>query len=181
MKLLSLAAILIAQPVVAETVSAEISSYTFPPLIVQMPGVDVHAGQYQTRIDGQPDTAWCAEIEQFLQFGTTVEYTVIDADVSFGRSVAGQLDAILSYAATGHPVDARESANMQVDIWRAISGDPLSGIYNAPLTVEAFLLHNNDRQNLIVGRPYVAIYEPEPTILMVIGLGLLALRSKYGA
>ncbi len=158
----------------AETVSVAVDSYTFPPLIVQMPGVDVHAGQYQVRIDGQPDTAWCAEIEQFLQFGTTVEYQVLDADVVFGREIASQLDAILSYAATGHPIDARESANMQVDIWRASVGAPLSGLYNAPLTVEAFVLHNNDRQDLIVGQPYVAVDEPAPALLLALGLGLIA-------
>ena len=159
----------------AETVSVAVDSYTFPPLIVQMPGVDVHAGQYQVRIDGQPDTAWCAEIEQFLQFGTTVEYQVLDADVVFGREIASQFDAILSYAATGHPIDARESANMQVDIWRASVGAPLSGLYNAPLTVEAFVLHNNDRQDLIGGRPWVAVNEPAPALLLALGLGLIAI------
>ena len=159
----------------AETVSVAVDSYTFPPLIVQMPGVDVHAGQYQVRIDGQPDTAWCAEIEQFLQFGTTVEYQVLDADVVFGREIASQFDAILSYAATGHPIDARESANMQVDIWRAIVSEPLSGLYNAPLTVEAFVLHNNDRQDLIGGRPWVAVNEPAPALLLALGLGLIAI------
>lgn len=175
MKLLAcLLAASVSAVTLAETVSVAVDSYTFPPLIVQMPGVDVHAGQYQVRIDGQPGTAWCAEIEQFLQFGTTVEYEVIDADVAFGRTIAGQLDAILSYAATGHPIDARESANMQVDIWRAVASEPLSGLYNAPLTVEAFVLHNNNRQDLVVGRPWVAVNEPAPALLLALGLGLIA-------
>jgi hypothetical protein len=164
----------------AETVSASIDRYTFPPLIVQMPGVDLHAGQYQARIDGIPETAWCAEVGQFLQFGTAVGYRVVDADVAFGRSIAEQLDAILSYAATGRPVDARESANMQVDVWRAIATQPLSGLYTSPLTVEAFLLSNENRQDLIVGRPYVAIDEPEPGLLLLLGIGLMAIRSRYG-
>ena len=164
----------------AKNVSAAIDRYTFPPLIVQMPGVDLHAGQYQARIDGSTDTAWCAEPGQFIQFSTTVEYNVVDADVEFGSSIAGQLDAILSYAATGHPFDARESANMQVDIWRALATEQLSGVYTTPLTVEAFVLINEDRQDLIVGRPRVAINEPDPGLILFLGFGFLAIRSRYG-
>jgi hypothetical protein len=78
-----------------------------------------YAGQYQARIDGIPETAWCAT-------------------------------------------------------------QPLSGLYTSPLTVEAFLLSNENRQDLIVGRPYVAIDEPEPGLLLLLGIGLMAIRSRYG-
>ena len=164
----------------AETIPVKLEQYTFSPLIVSMPGRDVHAGQYQGLIDGKTGTAWCVELGEFLQFGTGVGYEVLDADIVFGQTAAQVLDSILSYEAAGHPVDAQESADMQVDIWRGSIGEPLSGLYNSPKTREAFILHNNDRQDLLVGRPWIAINEPAPGLLLLLGLGILGCRRWYG-
>lgn len=163
----------------AETIPVKLEQYTFSPLIVSMPGLDTHAGQYQGVLDGRLGTAWCVELGEFLQFGTVVEYEVLDADEVFGKAVAQTLDSILSYEVLGHPIDARESANMQVDIWRTLVGEPVSGLYNAPKNVEAFILHNNDRQDLLVGRPWIAINEPAPGLLLLLGLGILSCRRWY--
>lgn len=163
-------------PVWADTIPAKVEQYTFAPLIVSMPGIDIHAGQYNIQLDQQADVAWCAELGEFLQFGSVVEYEVLDADTVFGKAVANTLDSILSYAITGHPVDARESANMQVDIWRAIANEPLSGLYESPKTQEAFILHNDNRQDLMLGRPWITVDEPEPLWLLAFGLGLLGIR-----
>ena len=173
-------ALILTNGVQAETISVKLEQYAFSPLIVSMPGRDIHAGQYQGLIDGKAGTAWCVELGQFLQFGTTVEYEILDADAVFGPAVAQVLDSILSWQVLGHPADARESADMQVDIWRTVIGELVSGLYNSPLTVEAFVLHNNDRQDLLIGRPWVAVDEPAPGLLIVLGLGLLAVRSRYG-
>ena len=76
----------------AETIPVKLEQYTFSPLIVSMPGGDVHAGQYQGLIDGKTGTAWCVELGGFLQFGTGVGYEVLDADEVFGQTAAQVLD-----------------------------------------------------------------------------------------
>lgn len=159
------------------TVDVRIDRYTYPPIIVHAGGREVHAGQYLGVMDRAPITAWCAELEQFLQFGTVQQYDVLAAVEVYDTQTALRLDQLLSWTnQNGQPKDAIESADIQVDIWRILSGsDPIGDYTAAPITVQAVLLHHANRQDLVTGYPLIAVPvgEPTPAIPLSLGVGFL--------
>ena len=68
----------LATPVVVER-------FTFP-----------YAGQYTAISEGQEFTAWCAEQSQYLHFGETIDYTLIDGTLAWGVEKEDRLDRLLS-------------------------------------------------------------------------------------
>lgn len=171
----------------AATVEVTIDRYTYPPIIVPAGARDVHAGQYLGVMDREPITAWCAELEQFLQFGTVQQYDVLLSEDVYGAETALRLAQVLSWTNNpGHPSDAIESAAIQVDIWRILAGaDPIGDYTAAPITVQAVVLHHADRQDLVSSHPLLAVPvgEPTPAIPLSLGVGFLcgylATRRKH--
>lgn len=161
-----------------QTADVTIDRYTYPPIIIPAGGRDVHAGQYLGVMDRDPITAWCAELEQFLQFGTVQEYNILAAADVYGADTALSLAQLLSWTNhTGHPSDALESAALQVDIWRILAGaDPIGDYTGTPITVRAAVLHHNTRQDLLIGQPLLAVQvdEPDPGIPLSLGIGFIA-------
>lgn len=132
------------------------------------------AGEYTAAGDDGPFPAWCAEKEQFLRFGESIEYEQIDGVTAWGTEKAYALDRLMSWAAlNGEPSDSPQSAAIQQAIWGILEGG--AGVFDTsgvPITLHVYQLHNLDKQDLLVTVP---LDEPEPLPLALIGLLLLSL------
>lgn len=160
------------------TVELRIDGYRFAPLIVQAGNRAVHAGAYYGVSGAEPVTAWCAELEQFLQFGTVQSYQVVPAAEVYGAETALKLAQMLSWTKqTGEPANAESSAAIQVDIWRILAGDEAIGDYSTePITEEPLLFRHQNRQDLVISHPLLAVPvgEPTPAIPFALGVGFIA-------
>lgn len=160
------------------TVDVRIDGYRFAPEIVQVGNRAVHAGQYYGTMDREPFTAWCAELEEFLQFGSVNEYQIIPADEAYGAETALKLAQLLSWTKqTGQPTDASESAAIQVDIWSIQAGDDPQGDYSGALITERpIVLRHRNRQDIVSSYPLIAVPvgEPTPAIPFALGIGFIA-------
>lgn len=138
----------LATPVVVER-------YTFP-----------SAGQYTATFNEAEFQAWCAEKLQYLRFGETIEYTLIDGTAAWGVEKTDRLDRLLSWAT---PTNATESYAVQQDIWTILEGGiGLLNVDGTEITVHAYQLHNDTRQDLVVPFP-----TNEPTALFLMGLAMV--------
>ena len=145
-----------ATPVVVE-------HYTFPP-----------AGQYTAVSNDVEFQAWCAEISQYLYFGETIEYTLIDGTAAWGVEKTDRLDRLLSWAA---PTNTTESYAVQQDIWTILAGGTgLLNVDDTAITVHTYQLHNDTRQDLVVPFP---INEPAPLLLVGLALVGAGMWRKY--
>jgi len=145
----------LATPVVVER-------FTFP-----------YAGQYTAISEGQEFTAWCAEQSQYLHFGETIDYTLMDGTLAWGVEKEDRLDRLLSLP---KPTNVTESYAIQQDIWTIlVGGTGLIDVDNTPVTVHAYQLHNDTRQDLLITFP---IDEPLPLPLALTGLALIGLGVR---
>lgn len=160
------------------TVDVRIDGYRFAPEIVHAGNRAVHAGQYYGTMDREPVVAWCGELEEFLQFGSVNEYQILTADEAYGAETALKLARLLSWTKqTGQPTNARESADIQVDIWSIQAGDDPQGDYSVALiTEQPIVLRHRNRQDIVSSHPLLAVPvdEPDPGIPLSLGVGFIA-------
>lgn len=124
------------------------------------------AGQYTAVSRSMEFQAWCAEKLQYLRFGETIEYTLIDGTTAWGAEKTDRLDRLLSWAA---PTNATESYAVQQDIWNILEGGTgLLNVDGTEITVHAYQMHNDTRQDLVVPFPI-----NEPTALFLVGLAMV--------
>ena len=89
------------------------------------------AGAYAGTLAGGMNTSafitWCIELEEYLSFGTTVSYSLVDGEAYFGErrgdaGIADRLGRLLTYAADhGALVDDHNgSTAMQLAVWNLV-------------------------------------------------------------
>lgn len=175
-----------ALPAAADTVSVKLDGFVYPPIQVQWHNHAVWAGEYYGHAQASQNTdivpnehllAWCYEPEAFLQFGSTVEYTILDANAGFAPDVATELAQLLSWLdRKNQPNDAETAAVVQKEIWRIREGEVPFGFYDGPISILPALLVNGNRQDILIGVPLdkgVPVNEPNPGLVWAVGLGLL--------
>lgn len=110
---------------------------------------------------------WCAEKSQFLHFGQTIDYEIVDGLQAWSTEQYDAMTKILSLP---------KSATTQLDLWDILAGGAGSlGMIEVVPTVHIYQLHNATSQDLVFAR---RINEPEPLGFLLVGLALIGVSLR---
>ncbi len=159
----------------------------------------VYAGQYSGTLDGVSFLTYCAEITQYLSFGTLyTDYSIVNGNTAWGAAKSAMFDHLISSMLGGNINSNPDGSGLvQAAVWEVLyetapAYDFASGSFNitnsnnskiqsssidwsqvdaSPIRYHVDLLHSPSAQDLLLITPFAAtVPEPSSYALMFAGL-----------